>query len=293
MEHFGEKVKATRIVKGVTQKSLAEGICTQATISNLENGSSFPALGTLLAIASRLDIEFSEIYEHTELNGNGYSEVFKQIKILCGKGKYKEAYKNLTTKIKFECLGTNSEIKHYYYYLGITSLLAEENFSDAFYNLNLALFTETGKDITSIDVLITIAIGLAYQLNHEENKAETYFERGIKQLNNLKTQHHDSIEMITIYYTVAKFYREIGEYKKALNLTKLGIDSQKNEQGFFYLDALIYEKGSNLAALGKTKEAEQQFFYVAAMAEFSENAVLVNLVKEQVENYQLAGYHYW
>lgn len=61
MEHFGQKVKETRIVKGVTQKGLAEGICTQATISNLENGSSFPGLGTLLAIASRLDIDFSEI----------------------------------------------------------------------------------------------------------------------------------------------------------------------------------------------------------------------------------------
>lgn len=293
MEHFGQKVKAARMIKGVTQKGLSEGICTQATISNLENGSSFPGLGTLLAIASRLDIEFSEIYEHTELNGNGYSEVFKQIKILCGKGKYKEAYKILTTEIKFEYLGTTSEIKHYYYYLGITNLLVKENFSDAFYNLNLALFTETGKHITSMDVLITIGIGLAYQKNLEESKAKTYFERGLSQLASLKEQHQDAVEMITIYYTEAKFYRKIEEYKKALKLAQLGIESQKNEQISFCLDALIYEKGSNLAALGKKREAEQQFFYAAAMAEFNQNTALVNLIKEQVGNYQLEGYRYW
>ncbi|CAD5901894.1 helix-turn-helix domain-containing protein [Carnobacterium maltaromaticum] len=293
MEHFGQKVKETRIVKGVTQKGLAEGICTQATISNLENGSSFPGLGTLLAIASRLDIDFSEIYEHTELNGNGYSEVFKQIKVLCGKEQYKKAHKILTTEIKFEHLGTNSEIKHYYYYLGITSLLAKNNFSDAFYNLNLALFIETGKHITSIDVLITTGIGLAYQLNSEESKAKTYFERGLNQLDSLKDQHQDSVEMITIYYRVAKFYRKIEEYKKALNLINLGIAIQKNEQVFFCLDTLIYEKGSSLAALGKKKEAEQQFFYAAAMAEFNQNIALVKLIKEQVGNYQLEGYRYW
>ncbi|WP_413497376.1 hypothetical protein [Carnobacterium maltaromaticum] len=99
--------------------------------------------------------------------------------------------------------------------------------------------------------------------------------------------------MITIYYRVAKFYRKIEEYKKALNLINLGIAIQKNEQVFFCLDTLIYEKGSSLAALGKKKEAEQQFFYAAAMAEFNQNTTLVKLIKEQVGNYQLEGYRYW
>ncbi|CCO10148.2 putative uncharacterized domain protein [Carnobacterium maltaromaticum LMA28] len=99
--------------------------------------------------------------------------------------------------------------------------------------------------------------------------------------------------MITIYCRVAKFYRKIEEYKKALNLINLGIAIQKNEQVFFCLDTLIYEKGSSLAALGKKKEAEQQFFYSAAMAEFNQNTTLVKLIKEQVGNYQLEGYRYW
>lgn len=293
MKHFGEKVKVTRKSKGITQKGLAEGICTQATISNLENGSSFPGLSTLLAITSRLDIEFSDIYEYTELNSNGYSELFKQIKMFCGQGKYKEAYKNLTNTIEFDQLGTNIEIKQYYYYLGITSLLGKQKFSDALYNFNLALFTETSKHLSSVDVLITNGIGLAYDLNSEESKAKTYFEKALVQLKNLREQHQDAVEMTTIYYTIAQFYRKIGEFKKALNLTKLGIEIQKKQQTFFCLDALIYEQGINSAELGKLKEAQQQFFYAAAMSEFNQNGKLNQQIKAQIEHYQLSSYHYW
>ncbi len=41
----------------MTQKELAEGICTQATISNIEKAGKVPAITLLLAIADRLDID--------------------------------------------------------------------------------------------------------------------------------------------------------------------------------------------------------------------------------------------
>ena len=37
MKKLGEKIKNIRRSKGLTQNELAEGICTQATVSNLEN----------------------------------------------------------------------------------------------------------------------------------------------------------------------------------------------------------------------------------------------------------------
>ncbi|WP_325052396.1 helix-turn-helix domain-containing protein [Carnobacterium maltaromaticum] len=56
---LGDVIKEKPLAKGLKQGELAEGICTQATISNLEKKSGMPNLPILIAIANRLDIEFS------------------------------------------------------------------------------------------------------------------------------------------------------------------------------------------------------------------------------------------
>ncbi|MBC9789459.1 helix-turn-helix transcriptional regulator, partial [Carnobacterium maltaromaticum] len=45
---IGEAIKKKRLVGGLTQAELAEGICTQATISNLESKGSLPTTSILL-----------------------------------------------------------------------------------------------------------------------------------------------------------------------------------------------------------------------------------------------------
>lgn len=57
-KQIGDVVKEARKAKRMTQKELANGICTQATVSNLENNNSVPAVRTLLAIGERLKIDF-------------------------------------------------------------------------------------------------------------------------------------------------------------------------------------------------------------------------------------------
>ncbi|MGX7420174.1 helix-turn-helix domain-containing protein [Carnobacterium gallinarum] len=296
MKELGEKIKETRITKGLTQKDLADGICTQATISNLENGASFPALGTLLAISDRLNIEFSEIYEYTALNKNGYSDIFKKIRVLCGQGKYAEAYKMIAAEVEFDKLETVYETKQYYYYLGITSLLGADKYSDALYNFNLALFTETGKNLDIIDVLTTNAIGLAYDMNAEKEKAKTYFEKSISQLNEVighLDSLQDTIEITKVYYNSARFYGKIEEFKKALEFVELGIDLQQKQSTSYTLGYLMYEKGYILFKLGNKVDAEKSYFCAAALGELNEDAALISDVKKSMKEHKIAGYKYW
>lgn len=296
MKELGEKIKETRIAKGLTQKDLADGICTQATISNLENGASFPALGTLLAISDRLNIEFSEIYEYTTLNNNGYSETFKKIRVLCGKGKYSEAYQMIMDKIEFDKLETVYETKQYYYYLGITSLLGVDKYSDALYNFNLALFTETGKNLDIIDVLTTNAIGLAYDMNSEKEKAKTYFEKSLSQLDEILVHFdslQDTIEITKVYYNTAKFYSKTEDFDKALNLIELGINMQKRQNTTYTLGHLMYEKGYCLSKLGEKAAAEKSYFCAAGLAELDEEAELLEAIKKSMKENKITGYKYW
>lgn len=58
---LGAKLKNARIAKGLSQKELAEGICTQATISQMENHNKVPTMSIFVDICKRLEISQAEI----------------------------------------------------------------------------------------------------------------------------------------------------------------------------------------------------------------------------------------
>ncbi|MGX7419839.1 helix-turn-helix domain-containing protein [Carnobacterium gallinarum] len=295
MGHLGGKIKEIRLIKGITQRELAEGICTQATISNLENETSLPSLSILLSIADRLNIDFSEIYEYIAINGNSYSEIFKRVRVMCGQRKHKEAYDLIKEKIEFDKLGTPYELKQYYYYIGITNLIGFKNYSDAHYYFNLALSTVVGKNLDFLDVLATNGIGVAYLMDNELEKARTYFEKSLVQLNEIigtSNSLQDSLEITKIYYNTAKFYSSVEDYEKAIQLSTLGIDLLHRENLSYYLDFLLYEKGFNLMKLGEKTEASEYYFYAAAMAKLNNNEHAIEGIKADMKKYKIPSYKY-
>ena len=258
MQTLGEIIKERRLVKGLKQGELAEGICTQATISNLENKSGMPNLSILLAIASKLDIEFSELSDYALTNVNYTTAIFNQVKQLCATYKHKEAQDLLVKEIDVKKLEKVYEIKKYYYYLGLTELIGNKSFTDAHYYFNLVLSDKSEKTIDLIDVLATNGVGIAYVLDSEIDKAKTYYEKALNQLEELIENFgeiRDSLDITTIYFNSAKFYSQIENYQKAVELCNLGITLQQMNHTNFELDRLFYEKAYNLA---KWEEQKRQ-----------------------------------
>ena len=271
---LGELIKFNRTAKGLTQSNLAEGICTQATISNLESKSSLPTISILLQISDKLNIEFDDIYEYTLENTNDYNRIFRQVRELCGKRKHEEAYNLIEKEIKFDMLETIYDIKQYYYYMGITSLVGFNRISDGIYYFNQALAAESQNSIDFLDVLSLNGIGIAYFRDNENDEASTYFEQSIEQLDELSSlidTMKDSLEISKIYYNTALFYSKIGKHNKAVNLCSLGIQLLKNENLTYYLEYLLYEKAFNLMKLNKLKESEKYYLYALVIADLNDN----------------------
>lgn len=63
-----------------------------------------PNLPILIAIANRLDIEFSEISDYTLMNSNYNAAIFNQVKQLCATYKHKEAHDLLVKEIDIKKL---------------------------------------------------------------------------------------------------------------------------------------------------------------------------------------------
>ena len=292
---IGEAIKKKRLLEKLTQAELAEGICTQATISNLENKGSLPTTTILLKITDKLKIEFNEIYEYSLSNPNGYNQIFKEIRKLCSRSQHKEAYELIISSIDFNKLDTIYEIKQFYYFKGISSLIAYQNTSDAIYYFNQSLASESGNTLDFLDVSATNGIATAYDMANEDDKAMTYYEKSIEQLDELLTiidTISDSPEIAKVYYNTAMFYSKIGEYNKAVNLCSLGIQLLQDEDLTYYLEYLLYEKGFNLMKLKKTHEAEKYYLYALVIADILKNQHAINVIKSDLEKYDIQEYKY-
>lgn len=290
MIKLGDKIKKIRLENGLTQAELADGICTQASISNLENNTSTPSLMILLEIGNRLNIELNELSEYAIEQANPIVTVFKQVQDLRSQFKLKEACDLIKKEIDVKKLKTNQEKKQYYYYLGITSLLGYNKISDATYNFNLGLQLEIEPQLEFLDILITNGIGLSYFMNSEEEKALIYFEKSLTGLDEFMKRTvslDESIEITKLYYTSANFYSKIKEYNKAIDLCTEGIKVQQNYHISYDLERLYYEKAFNLAQLGKLTEAKENYSFAESLAKMSGNDLVVEVIQKDMEHFNL------
>lgn len=287
---LGDLIKAKRLENGLTQAELAAGICTQASISNLEKNQRIPPLMTLLAIGNRLNLNFDELSDYAIEQENPTSDVFNRVRTLRKQFKLKEAYDLIIEELPLDKLKTYHKKKQYYYYLGITGLLGYNKISEAHYNFNLALSSESEPNLDFYDILTINGIGLAYYFESEEEKARTYFEKSLVQLDQFMSQMvslDESIEITKLYYATAKFYSEIKEYSKAVDLCSLGIQVQLDQHVNYELEMLYYEKAFNLAKLNKKSEAEECYYYATALAKMINNTMVVEIIKENIIKFQL------
>ncbi|WP_317914282.1 helix-turn-helix transcriptional regulator [Carnobacterium maltaromaticum] len=287
---LGDLIKAKRLENGLTQAELAAGICTQASISNLEKNQRIPPLMTLLAIGNRLNLNFDELSDYAIEQENPTSDVFNRVRTLRKQFKLKEAYDLIIEELPLDKLKTYHKKKQYYYYLGITGLLGYNKISEAHYNFNLALSSESEPNLDFYDILTINGIGLAYYFESEEEKARTYFEKSLVQLDQFMSQMvslDESIEITKLYYATAKFYSEIKEYSKAVDLCSLGMQVQLDQHVNYELEMLYYEKAFNLAKLNKKSEAEECYYYATALAKMINNTMVVETIKENIIKFRL------
>lgn len=287
---LGDVIKAKRLKNGLTQAELAAGICTQASISNLEKNQRIPSLMALLAIGNRLNLNFDELSDYAIEQENPTFDVSNRVRTLRKQFKLKEAYDLIIEELPLDKLKTYHKKKQYYYYLGITGLLGYNKIVEAHYNFNLALSSESEPNLDFYDILTINGIGLAYYYESEEEKARTYFEKSLVQLEqfmSLMVSLDESIEITKIYYATAKFYSEIKEYSKAVDLCSLGIQVQLDQHVNYELEMLYYEKAFNLAKLNKKSEAEECYYYATALAKMINNTMVVETIKENIIKFRL------
>lgn len=294
MKSLGDAIKSGRLKRNMTQQELAEGICTQATISNIEKSGKLPAINLLLAIADRLDIEIEEFYyligENTTENG----KIMKKVKLLCSQSRHQDAA-ILLKEINEVELESVSEKKEFYYYKGITSLIASNNFSDALFYFNLSNDIHEEGYTSIYDVLALSGISIVYSMHEEDDKALVYTDRTLQLLDEFVAEGYekkDTNDIVRIYFNSAKIYSKTKKYEKAVSLSSMGISLQQLNDSMNGLEHLMYEKAYNLQQLEQVSEAEKFYFYAAAMAMVNKNNEMSKTISSDMELYKVSHFMY-
>ena len=247
----GDVLKQIRRKRGLSQTELAEGICTQATISLMEKQNRLPKMDILTAICERLNIQPDRIVENEV---SGVNDTFNQIIDALTDQEYDLA-KQLISKISIKSLNSDFDKQRYYYLLGMVQI-SQDQIDDAIFNFELVLtqFATTSANIYL--AMTTAGMALAYLKRDDHERAVRLTDRAVKLIDNKKligSLH----QWASINCKIAELYWRLGEPEKALASAQRGIQLCRDRDSLFILDQLYLYVGRAYIAMGEKKKAKQ------------------------------------
>lgn len=276
----GQKIRAVRIEKKLSQKDLANEICTQATISNIEKKGICDSLQIFSRICNRLELDMNScIIEPTE---KSIIETLQTAEKLCVQLNHKKAYKLLLDVPENTVFSSDLIFKKLLYFRGITSLLGEQNTTEALFYLHRGSEIDVKPNI--FNTLSLNALGTYYELENEPKKAKVYYDKSLEKVSDFEKDY--PFEVCRIYYNAAKFYSEIKKYKKSVQLSELGIAICKANNSIYLLDFLLYEKAFNTRKLGKT--ATEDYLQAYYFTKFFNNKNAASRLEKELKELKIA-----
>lgn len=251
MKLRGDVLKQIRRKRGLSQTALAEGICTQATISLMEKQNRLPKMDILTAICERLNIQTDRIVENEV---SGINETFNKIIDALTDQEYDTA-SDLISKISVKSLNSDFDKQRYYYLLGMVQI-ADGKIDDAIFNFELVLtqFATTSANIYL--AMTTAGMALAYLKRDDRERAIRLTDRAVMLIDNKKligSLH----QWASINCQIAELYWRLDEPEKAIESAERGIRLCRERDSLFILDQLYTYVGRSYIKLGEKDKARE------------------------------------
>ncbi|MBO0474271.1 hypothetical protein IGL98_000759 [Enterococcus sp. DIV0840] len=236
----GDIIRTVRKQKKLSQVTLAAGICTQGTVSNIENKNVCDSLEILDAICKRLNLSLESVLDDND--EKKLTSLLNHVEELCNTFKHKEAHSLLkSTSINVSDFQNRELEVRWFYFMGITNLLGYNNTTDSLFYFYRA--DELGDSNSVYAILSVNSLGIVYEMADELDKAQVYYEKSIDMLNRMTIKM--PIEATKIFFNTAKFYSLIKNYEIAFELASKGMALNKSYQSLYMLDLLAYEAAFN------------------------------------------------
>ena len=250
---FGNLIKSKRKELDLTQKELAEGICTQALISRIEKGDIVPQNSILQQLGSRLQLDDNELNNlaYKTRYDNEMFEIKKKIRKALTRRDY-VYIEEILEQNKILISNTNNQNDQAFFTWMKASL------QDKLYHQKdkaLKILTEIPllhlEDEIAIEILN--AIGVIYYQGEEFKEALNVFQHAV----NMIEDNIDYMVQTKLLFNYALTLEEFDEDKKALDYIIQAIERLIFEDSMYLLGDLYHTKGSTPRKLGHLQEAKK------------------------------------
>ncbi|TVP83662.1 MAG: XRE family transcriptional regulator [Alkalicoccus sp.] len=259
-QQLGKEIAALRKRKKLSQGQLAEGICTQPAVSQIEKGLVYPKVDTLYYLAAKLDTSFSHFVNLLMEENLSWEEEVQHLENLIAEQKHKEIC-SYVQKLREK----NGQLEEWIstftswafslskYHCGDISLKRTIQELKQLYSMSDSIVLKSGN----LHVRILNSIAFLHALNKDYSQSLYYYDKILEDggsAGEKKGGHERTIYQIRVMYNKAKTLYDMKEAVKSLQVIEDGIRLSLQNENMSLLGQFYYYKGQCFEHLKREPE---------------------------------------
>ncbi|WP_057768735.1 helix-turn-helix transcriptional regulator [Lactobacillus selangorensis] len=274
---LGDQIKRYRKQYGLSQAELAEGICTQATISLIEKQNKIPNMNTLIMICERLGIQWTDVIVRQEAKNRRKLGEVDQAWI-------KDDYQTVAAQLAEmhpDHLKDPYDLRHYNVLMGFLKLQFEQDLDEGIYYLTKAQRVPIHEETDIYGALTLLGMAIAYYAKHHYTHASEYISAARHLIDRLPENfvaYKNAKMWICIYQ--GRVLLKQNEWQAAIAVTTEMAQWMTEQSDFYALGHLYGIQAHAWAGLAQSKQAQHCFHLAAALSEISADAQLEQKLAE-------------
>lgn len=272
---------AARKDKGLAQSQLAEGICTQATLSRFENNGKVPSLKILIKLCNRLDLPLSELFPKVGIKHSEINQQMEEAEFSLILSEYNKA-NEIIDKINLDSINDVELTMRYHYIKSFIMIHKKNSPIDSLYELNQILLEKFTEENEIYRLLAYTGTGMVYVQLEELDKAEIYFARVLEKIYDHPTQRMEEVwRVLHIVFQCSKFYAQIDELEISNALANHAISICSDNHVTYYLARAAIQLTKNAIKQSKPKNEILELIYDArAYSKINRNRIALKELEE-------------
>ena len=272
-----ERFVEVRKEKGFSQVELAEGICTQATLSRFENNGQVPNLKILIKLCNRLGLPLGDLFPKVGIKYSDSIDTMNKAEFLLVTSEFKQA-KLLLDTITIDTIEDPILSLRYFYLKGFIMIFQNYPITDILFNFDNILLEERSSHSEIFRLLAYTGTGMTYFREKDQEKAEFYFNKVLEKIYAYNTTEiEDTWRVLNILFQCSIFYSEINEIEASNTLLHYALTICSDNHVTYYLARVASQLVKNAIIQDESKELILELLYDArAYAKINKNTVLLS-----------------
>ena len=285
IERFIEARKALNL----TQMELAEGICTQATLSRFENNGQVPNLKILIKLCNRLNLPLGELFPKVGVKHTETAEKMNQADFFLITSEYEQAAA-LLQSISVSKIEETSLALRYHYLNGFIMIAQQVPVTDILFTFDQILLADNGEDAEIYSLLAYTGIGMVYSREKNPDKAEFYFSKVLEKIYAYPIKTTEDIwRVLNIVFQSGTFYSQIDEIELSNALLSYAVSICSDNHLTYYLARAAIQLAKNALIEKKPQREVLELIYDArAYSKINKNTIALKELAH-LENEILSG----